>query len=330
MFRVAADPPNKSARTAFSKVVLSKDAAIGAGPQQIARAMLGLESGVWKPAVNMEKSRGAAADVYRRVAPAVVVVRIGKSYGTGAILDPDGWIITNHHVVEAAPLDPDTGAPRVTIHLGQLDDAFMRLIPEGVPGLVYHSSEEKDLALIKLTRMPTGFKKLPHLSLAKKVPGPGGDCVSIGHPGSGLLWTVRSGEVAGVGDWPRAISDYAIHGLAASDDEKKKLADLLAAAQQRKVLLSTCGGTFGDSGGPLVNVRGELIAVSFAMPDPKSRGTSKFTYHVHLDDVSAFVAENLRKPRSLVPDPWPAGVFHELRDGDKDGKPDTLLFVWSR
>lgn len=326
LFQSEAAAPEGGEAAALQKLRLPRDAVVGAGPEQIVRAMLGIGAGEWKPLVNEEKTRGPAAELYPRVAPAVVVVRTDKGHGTGAIIDPEGWIVTNHHVIADAAVDPDTGAQRVTIHLGRLDGDFMRVLPEGVPGLVYKSNEEKDLALVKLTRMPPGFKKLPHLELAKKVPAPGGDCVAIGHPASGLLWSVRGGEVAGVGDWPREMTDLAAGALGASAREREQLAQLLAKAKQRKVVLSTCGINFGDSGGPLVNARGELIAVTFAMPKQENRGTSKFSYHVHLDEVAAFVAERPRTPRLFVPDSWPAGVYCVLRDVDEDGRIDTALF----
>ncbi|HTU22089.1 MAG TPA: trypsin-like peptidase domain-containing protein, partial [Gemmataceae bacterium] len=330
LFESEAAGPEGSEPAALRKLRLPKDAAIGASPDQIARAILGIGAGEWKPLVNDEKSRGPAAEVYPRVAPAVVIVRTDKGHGTGAIIDPAGWILTNHHVIADAEIDPETGARKVTIHLGRLDGDFMRLLPEGVPGLVYKSSEEKDLALIKLTRMPAGFKKLPFLALAKKAPGPGSDCVSVGHPASGLLWTVRGGEVAGVGDWPREMTDLAAAALGATADEREQLAKLLAKARQRKVVLSTCGINSGDSGGPLVNSKGELIAVTFAMPKEGNRGTAKFSYHVHLDEAAAFVAERPKTPRLVVPDSWPAGVYCALRDLDEDGKIDTALFGAAR
>ncbi len=309
LFESEAAPREGGEAAAVRKLRLPKDAVIGASPEQISRAILGTAAGEWKPVVNKEKSRGAAADVYARVAPAVVVVRTDKGLGTGAIIDPEGWIVTNHHVVAHAATDARTGAQQVAIYLGRLHGDFMQSVPEGIPGVVYKSSEEKDLALIKLTRMPPGFKKLSHLELAKKVPGPGSDCVSIGHPASGLLWTVRGGAVSGVGDWPRALTDWAGFALGASAHDREQLAKQFTGAKQRKVVLSTCGCNHGDSGGPLVNARGELIAVTFAMPGPEDRGTAPFTYHVHLDEVASFVAEHPETPQLVVPDPWPAGVF---------------------
>lgn len=324
----AAAPEDDEA--ALRKLRLPRDAVLGASPEQIARALLKIGAEEWKPLVNEEKTRGPAAELYPRVAPAVVIVRTDKGHGTGAIIDPAGWIVTNHHVIADAAVDGETGAQKVTIHLGRLDGDSMRLLPEGVPGLVYKSSEEKDLALVKLTRMPPGVTKLPYLELAKKVPAPGSDCVAIGHPASGLLWTVRGGEISGVGDWPREMTDLAAAALGASVREREQLAKLLAEARQRKVVLSTCGINFGDSGGPLVNSRGELIAVTFAMPKQENRGTAKFSYHVHLDEVAAFVAERPKTPHLAVPDSWPAGVFCVLRDVDEDGIPDTAIFGSAR
>lgn len=329
-FESEAAPPDRGEAAALRTIRLPKDAVLGAGPDQIARAILGMGAGEWKPLVNEEKTRGPAAEVYSRVAPAVVVVRTDKGHGTGAFIDPAGWIVTNHHVIADAPVDAETGAQRVAIHLGRLDGDFMRLLPEGVPGLVYKSNEEKDLALIKLTRMPAGFKKVPYLELAKKAPVPGSDCVAIGHPASGLLWSVRGGEVAGVGAWPRELTDLAAAVLGASAREREQLAKLLAGARQRKVVLSTCGINFGDSGGPLVNAKGQLIAVTFAMPKRENRGTAKFSYHVHLDEVAAFLAERPKAPRLVVPDSWPAGVFCVLRDADEDGTTDTAIFGTAR
>src|SRR5262249_19514943 len=87
-------------------------------------------SDAWKPAINDDKLRGPAANVFPKVAPAVVVVRAGNGHGTGAIVDPAGWVITNHHVIADAERDPATGALLARVYLGKLDDGFMRLIDE--------------------------------------------------------------------------------------------------------------------------------------------------------------------------------------------------------
>jgi hypothetical protein len=74
-------PPKPSGAAASPKIVLPKHTAPGTSPAQPARAALGLDVGPWKPGVNQEKTRGPAADVYARVAPAVVVVRTDTGHG---------------------------------------------------------------------------------------------------------------------------------------------------------------------------------------------------------------------------------------------------------
>jgi hypothetical protein len=50
------------------------------------------------------------------------------------------------------------------------------------------------------------------------------------------------------------------------------------------------------------------------------------SYHVHLDEVKAFLAKRPEEPAVEVPDPWPAALFSKMLDADGDGTPDTLEF----
>ena len=280
--------------------------------------------------VNDERSRGPAMRVYPKVAPAVVLVRTRRGHGTGFLIDATGWIVTNHHVVEGAEIDPATGARQVTIYLGRLRDGWMHVSDRGLPALVYKISKQKDLALLKLSRLPAGSASLPVVRLAKQVPPPGTDCVAIGHPASGMLWTLRSGEVAGSGIWPQDRIDVVVQSLALTGSKKEKLKTLLKSAPKRKVVISTCGLNPGDSGGPLVNAQGELIAVSFAIPKSTGRpgiSLDKFSYHVHLDEVRSFIADRPTRPPLSVPDAWPPAVYRAMLDTNKDGIADTLIFA---
>jgi S1-C subfamily serine protease len=276
---------------------------------------------------NRERTRGPAFSVYPTVAPATVVVRTRFGHGTGFVIDPEAWVVTNHHVIADADLDAKTGARQATIHFGQLKDDMMELIEEGAPALVYKSSPEKDLALLRVSAMPKEVQKAPSLKLAAQAPRPGNDCVAIGHPAAGMLWTVRSGEISGVGRWPGQMIDVVMQRLTAVGKEREELTDALRKAPQRKVVISTCGLNPGDSGGALVNEKGEVIAVSFAIPG--SRGgvrLDKFSYHLHRDELTAFLADRPKTPVMQVPDPWPPAAVVHFVDFDKDGTPDTLVF----
>lgn len=308
----------------------SSDAQVGAFASQISRTLVPIaREHTWRPKVSEERSRGPALLVYPKVAPATVVVRCGDGHGTGFFVDPDGWILTNHHVVALASIDPETSAQVANIHVGRFVDGWMQMNDEVLPAFVYKSSEDLDLALLKLDRMPSGMKKVPAIPLADRLPLPGSDCIAIGHPAAGMLWTVRSGELAGSGIWPSEMIDVVMATLAAQPEDREDLKRILASAPRRKVLLSSCGLNPGDSGGPLVDDEGRLIGVSFAIPrstDDAAISLDKFSYHVHLAEVKSFLEDRPLSPPVRAPDPWPPGLYYQLVDVDEDGTDDAMVF----
>lgn len=308
----------------------AKGASVAVTPSQLFRSLTVVaQTREWKPQTNDETSRGPAAVLYPKVAPAVVVIRTLVGHGTGFLIDGEGWILSNQHVVEGGDIALPSGALKVTVHLGRLEDGLMVLDEREIDAVVYKTDPVTDLALVKLTSKPKSADTLQSVLLAEKSATPGSDCVAIGHPAAGLLWTVRSGEVSGVGTFPRDMTDTVSARLGLSSFGRQ-LAKLFDSTPQRKVLVSTCAINPGDSGGPLVNVRGELIGVTFAIPlgDPAlGVGLDKFTYHVHLDEVRKFIRERPRNPPTHVPDSWPIALVSALADYDRDGKPDTWVFA---
>ena len=206
----------------------------------------------------------------------------------------------------------------------------MELAAISIPAHVYKDDPAKDLALLKLARMPDGIERLPVIKLAKRVPRPGSECIAIGHPASAMLWTVRTGIISSAGVWPRDMIDIVITRLArTSSQDKKRLRDLLAKSPSRRVLISNCGINPGDSGGPLLDEDGNLVAVTFAIPSARAPGiasAAKFAYHVHLSEVKAFLADRPRTPLVHVPSPLPPAAMAKTSDLDRDGVVDTLIF----
>jgi hypothetical protein len=89
-------------------------------------------------------------------------------------------------------------------------------------------------------------------------------------------------------------------------------------------MLTSAGANPGDSGGPVLDGKGDLIGVTYAVPADASR--AKFTYHVHLDEVRAFIKDIPSAPMLLPPDPWDAGPRFMLWDDEQSGgKPDVLV-----
>ncbi len=149
-----------------------------------------------------------------------------RGSGSGFIVSGDGYILTNHHVVE--------GADKVTVEL--LDH---RQFDAKVVG----SDQNTDVAVIKIDA-----RDLQPLALGSSASARVGEWVlAIGNPlGENLTFTVTSGIISakgrgrlnlpGAGD--RSIQDFIQTDAAINP---------------------------GNSGGPLVNVRGEVIGVNSAI-----------------------------------------------------------------
>ena len=69
---------------------------------------------------------------------------------------------------------------------------------------------------------------------------------------------------------------------------RSEAAEQLARTTPVRIVLSSCQANPGDSGGPLVSPAGELLGVTHAIPAEVR--TDKFVYHVHLDEVRAFLS----------------------------------------
>lgn len=274
--------------------------------------------------IRPQRWRGGA-DVFQQVAPAVVVVRTDTGHGTGFIVDSNGLVVTNHHVI-ATGLKQDAArqASFAMVHLGRIgSDGAMHLLPDPVRAYLYKVDPTRDLALLRIAAPVPGLSSLPHLSLSDAPPRPGQDCAIIGHPSSGMLWTMRPGQVAAIGNMPADLVNIVMLKLASTAKERDAVAEEIRQLPSRKIILTSAQANPGDSGGPVVDEHGRVIAVTFG--GPGREGESKFTYHVHLDELKAVLADVPRQPMLYTPDPWALGPRVELKDLDGDGKPDLLL-----
>ncbi len=276
-------------------------------------------------------SRGLSSNIFPRIAPSTVVVRTQTGYGTGFLIGSEGWLLTNDHVIESANVDVDTGARFAHIHFGHLEDGIMVLEKESFNAYIYTSSSDKDLALLKLITLPKG-RELTPIKFADNNATPGTRCITIGHPSRGLFWSIRSGEIVGVGTFPHDLIDTVMPQFQLTDSGKKSYEETLLKSPKRKIVTSTCGINPGDSGGPLLNSNGELIAVNFAIPKvdtEKSISYDKFTYHVHLDEVKEFTSNMPEKPEVFRPNCWAPATLSRLLDTDSDGTLETWVFAMS-
>jgi 2-alkenal reductase len=192
----------------------------------------------------LEAEQRLLVELYRRVNPAVVSIEVAGrqpeegdqtpdqdipfAQGSGFLVDDQGHIVTNNHVVEDA-----TGF-QVRFADGAVIEA--QLIGRD-PG--------SDLAVLKVDELPPGAVPLP-LADSRTVE-VGQTAIAIGNP-FGLQNTLTVGVVSGLGrslDGPRSTQGgrFSIPNVIQTD----------AAINP------------GNSGGPLLNIHGEVIGVNTAI-----------------------------------------------------------------
>lgn len=162
-----------------------------------------------------------------RVAPSVVLLKLrgpaGPVAGSGFVIDKEGTVVTNFHVVQRATegkvvFSDETNAP-ITGYV----DAW--------PG--------RDIALLHVECSP---EKLHPLEIAKSPPRPGERVAAFGSP-LGLSGSVSDGIVGGV-------------------RQSKELQTLGPVDIDALLIQTTAPISHGNSGGPLVNLKGMVVGIN--------------------------------------------------------------------
>ena len=281
---------------------------------------------VWPSVVQiLVTSYGAREEPEGRGGASGVVFGRQRSVGSGFVIDPDGYIMTNAHVV--------SGAQRVQIALpadnadGTLGTALssrMKLVQARIVGI----TTELDLALLKVEGV-----KLAPLPLA-------------------TYSQVRQGETVFAFGSPMGMRNSLTHGLVSAVARQVDPDSPLIYVQTDAPINP------GNSGGPLVNIRGEVVGVNtfivsqsggneglgFAIPSATTRTVFKqLKEHglirrqeigVSLQTISPVMASSLKLPKDygvIVSDVWPGGPAEGagLQIGDilvsVDGQPADNL-----
>ena len=252
-------------------------------------------------------------EVVRQICPSVVLIRTPTGSGSGCVVDPDGWILTNEHVIASAPWDVKTGTQIVRVYFGSNQDGKFELIEEPVWAQVYKVDRRADLALIRCLTLPTGMDTVPSMKIASQSIEKGSDCIAVGMPAASVLWSVRKGTIAGHGEFPKDIEGRIRLGESEgiNKERQEELLRYLAPDGDRMVTISTCGINPGDSGGPLMNASGELVAVTYAVPS--NVAFKEFGYHVHLEEIHKFLNEMpMQQPKIQPPSSLPRSEFIQL------------------
>lgn len=276
------------------------------------------------------KGDNSIQEAYKKVAPATVIIKTDSGMGSGIIVDPAGWVLTNFHVVDGGKTDDFK--IKVSVEVGKMGaQGRMERVEQVYDAYVHKADQVRDLAVVKIVNPP---KDLPFIKVAKSDIQIGAPVLTVAHASIGFLWAAKGCQVSAVGEKSKDLAGLVTldckkegnspedeRAAAQCDERKQYVHDMINSQQQGLVIQSDCQITHGDSGGPLVNTAGELVGLNQSIKFDKT--TTSF--HVHGAEIREFLAKIPAKPQQLPPDPWcDGGLDTSLEDIDLDGTIDTL------
>ena len=203
------------------------------------------------------------SDVVERTAPSVAAVRVGGAgAGSGFLFTPDGYLLSNSHVVRAGrpAFAKDQPKPAYAVSLGDGREFSARFVGD---------DPDTDLAVLHIDGLSKGT--LTHAALGRSAGLKRGQiAIAIGNP-LGFEHTVTAGIVSALGRSMRAQSGRTIPDVIQTD----------AALNP------------GNSGGPLLNSRAEVIGVNTAI----IRGAQAICFAVAIDTAGWVIPQLLQHGR---------------------------------
>ncbi|RRO15798.1 PDZ domain-containing protein [Saccharopolyspora rhizosphaerae] len=213
-----------------------------------------------------DRPRGSVSQVAQRVVPAVVSieVRIGGQGGSGSgvVIDGDGYVVTNNHVVSMAADTPNAQVSTV-FHDGTR-----------APARVVGRDVKTDLAVLKVEVANPTVAQLGDSDKLKV----GDDVIAIGSP-LGLAGTVTTGIVSSV---HRPVR------LAGEGTDTNAVIDAI----QTDAAINP-----GNSGGALVDGSGAVVGINSAIRTLGSGGEGGsigLGFAIPIDDVRRIAQELIR------------------------------------
>ncbi len=207
-------------------------------------------AGISDPATSTDEQNNI--EVYRTLSPGVVFIH-STSYardffgfvepqegsGSGSVLDQQGNILTNYHVIE--------GAQKLSVSMGGKKD---------YPAIVVGGDPDTDLAVIRLTEKPAGPLTVVPLGDSDKLV-VGQKVLAIGNP-FGLDRTLTTGVISGLQRPLRARNNRLIEGAIQTD---------------ASINPGNSGGPLLDSHGRMIGINSQILSpsgssagVGFAVP----------------------------------------------------------------
>ncbi len=217
-----------------------------------------------QPAI--QRPAGSVAEVAGRVLPAVVSLefRVGDQggFGSGVVIDGQGYLLTNNHVVA-----PAASIPQATLEAVFIDGTRL-------PARIVGRDPKTDLAVVKVEVANPTVAQLGRSATLKQ----GDPVIAIGSP-LGLAGTVTSGIISAV-ERPVRLEADGGQGNAVID------------AIQTDAAINP-----GNSGGALVDAAGAVVGINTAI---RTLGTSEgggsigLGFAIPIDTARAIAQELIR------------------------------------
>ena len=208
----------------------------------------------------------AVSSVAEQAGPSVAAVRVqggnGQPLGAGSgfLFTPDGYLLTNSHVVRAGRAQPPGGRQRFTASFSDGREFAAHWVGD---------DPHTDLALLQVDGLSRGA--LVPAALGRSADVRRGEiAIAIGNP-LGYEHTVTAGIVSGMGRSMRTSTGRLIPDVIQTD----------AAINP------------GNSGGPLLNARAEVIGVNTAL----IAGAQAICFAVAIDTAAWVIPQLLREGR---------------------------------
>jgi 2-alkenal reductase len=183
--------------------------------------------------VNYINQQDTLTNIYEQANPGVVSIRVlsqeGGGLGSGFVIDEDGHIITNYHVVRGAE---------------DLEIAFSNGYK--TRGQVLGTDSDSDIAVIKVDVPAEQLNPLP-LGDSNQIK-VGQIVIAIGNP-LGYDGTMTTGVISSVGRTLESLHEAPGGNFFTAGD----------------IIQTDAAINPGNSGGPLLNLNGEVIGVNFAI-----------------------------------------------------------------
>lgn len=195
--------------------VFATRSGVGGGGTQLGGTPLAAPSAAQRPPDSL-------AGVAQQVLPSVVTVRVTGAIGSGFVISPEGYVITNDHVVESAD-----GAVSVSFSDGSTASAT-----------VVGRDPESDLAVIKVAK-----ENVTAVQLGDS------DAIAVGDP------------VLAFGS-PLALVNTVTFGIVSALDRTIQAGDPGGTVRYYAAIQTDAAVNQGNSGGPLVDAAGRVVGVN--------------------------------------------------------------------